>query len=144
MLRAAAVVSPSEIVFGWSARSVMTKPRPTLDAIRVMRATLAPLDRVALGCAVGAWCGVTIFALTLTLVAKGGASVGPHLGLLAAYFPGYGVTPAGSVVGLIYGAVSGFAIGWTFAFTRNLFNAMYLGVIKFRSDVTSLNHLLDD
>jgi hypothetical protein len=122
----------------------MTVPPPTLDAIRAMRATLAPLDRVALGCAVGAWCGITIFILTLTLVAKGGASVGPHLELLAVYFPGYAVTPAGSALGLIYGAVSGFAIGWTFAFTRNLFNASYLGIVKFRSDVTSLNHFLDD
>jgi hypothetical protein len=122
----------------------MTIPRPTLDAIHAVRATFAPLDRIALGCAVGAWCGMSIFTLTLVLVAKGGATVGPHLGLLAVYFPGYSVTPAGSVLGLIYGAVSGFAIGWAFAFTRNLFNAMYLGVIKFRSDVTSLNHFLDD
>ena len=118
--------------------------RPTFDAIRAIRTALAPLDCVALGCAVGAWCGITIFILTLTLVAKGGGSVGPHLGLLAVFFPGYSVTPVGSVLGLIYGAVSGFAIGWTFAFTRNLLNAMYLGVIKFRSDVTSLNHFLDD
>ena len=122
----------------------MTMPRRPLDAIHAMRATLAPLDGVALGCAVGAWCGITIFILTGTLVAKGGLSVGPHLGLLAVYFPGYSVTPAGSVLGLIYGAVSGFAIGWTFAFIRNLFNTMYLGVIKFRSDVTSLNHFLDE
>jgi hypothetical protein len=119
-------------------------PRPTLDASAAVRATFAPLDRIALGCAVGAWSGIAIFVLTLMLVAKSGAAVGPHLGLLAVSFPGYSVTPAGSVLGLLYGSVSGFAIGWTFAFIRNLFNAMYLGAIKFRSDFSSLNHFLDD
>jgi hypothetical protein len=119
-------------------------PRPTLGASHAVRATLAPLDCFALGCAVGAWTGLTIFITTLILLAKGGATVGPHLGLLAAYFPGYAVTPAGSVTGLIYGAVSGFAIGWAFAFTRNLLTSMYLRVIKFRSDLASMNHFLDE
>jgi hypothetical protein len=122
----------------------MTVPRNTFGAVDALRATFAPLDRLALGCAVGAWTGLALFIATIVLVAKGGATVGPHLALLAQYFPGYSVTPAGSVLGLVYGGVSGFALGWTFAFTRNLFVSVYLGVIKFRSAVASLNHFLDE
>ena len=119
-------------------------PRRTLDPLDAVRATFAPLDSFALGCAVGAWTGITIFITTLILVAKGGATVGPHLALLAVYFPGYSVTPAGSVAGWIYGALFGFAIGWAFAITRNLLNSTYLRVVKFRSDLASANQFLDE
>jgi hypothetical protein len=119
-------------------------PRRPLHTSAALRATLAPLDRLALGCAIGAWTGLAISISTLILVAKGGATVGPHLELLAQYFPGYSVTWAGSVLGLLYGGLSGFAIGWTFAFTRNLFASIYLGYIKFKSTIASSSHFLDD
>ena len=67
------------------------------------------IDRVALGLAAGAVGGLGLFLATLVLVLRGGPVIGPTLGLLGQYFPGYSVTAWGSLVGLFYGYVSGFA-----------------------------------
>jgi hypothetical protein len=77
------------------------------------------IDRVALGLATGVMGGVGLFAATLALVFKGGPLIGPTLGLLGQYFPGYSVTMVGSLIGLFYGFISGFAAGWLFAALRN-------------------------
>jgi hypothetical protein len=45
------------------------------------------------------------------LVLKGGETVGPHLGLLSVYLPGYSVTFVGSLVGFVYMFVIGYGIG---------------------------------
>jgi hypothetical protein len=69
--------------------------------------------------------GVGLFTMTVWLLIKGGTRVGPHLGLLGQYFPGYSVTWGGSLVGLFYGALVGGAIGW-------LIGAVYNGVVGLR------------
>ena len=84
------------------------------------------LDRIAFGAALGMVCGAGFFAATLALVLKGGDVVGPNLKLLAEYFPGYSVTPAGSLVGLAYGFCAGYAGGWLFAFLRNAAMFIYI------------------
>ena len=65
--------------------------------------------------------GFGLFAATLWLVIKGGPNVGQNLGLLRAYYPGYSVTWAGSIVGLFYGALTGAVLGWCVA---SLYNAL--------------------
>jgi hypothetical protein len=45
------------------------------------------------------------------MVLRGGQRVGPHLGLLSIYFPGYSVTFVGSLVGFVYAFVLGYGIG---------------------------------
>lgn len=45
--------------------------------------------------------------------------VGPTLGLLANYFPGYSVTWPGAVIGLFYGALSGAIAGFILALIYN-------------------------
>jgi hypothetical protein len=77
------------------------------------------VDRVALGLATGVVSGAGLFVATLILWLKGGPVIGPTLGLLGQYFPGYSVTALGSLVGLFYGYVSGFVAGWLFAALRN-------------------------
>jgi len=62
-------------------------------------------------------------------VLMGGPVVGPTLGLLGQYFPGYSVTVLGSVIGLFYGSISGFAVGWLFAALRNAIVFVYLVAI---------------
>ena len=42
---------------------------------------------------------------------KGGPNPGQHLGLLAAFFPGYNVSLVGSLVGFVYAFVVGYALG---------------------------------
>jgi len=65
----------------------------------------------AWGIAVGALCGLGLCAATVVLVIRGGPNPGPHLGLLGAYFPGFQVTWTGSLLGLLYGALTGYLVG---------------------------------
>lgn len=67
----------------------------------------------------GMTCGVSLWIATAWLVIRGGQSVGPHLGLLRFYFPGYSVTWAGAFVGLGYGMVVGGLVGFTLAWIYN-------------------------
>jgi hypothetical protein len=67
--------------------------------------------------------GVLLFLVTIWLVVRGAAfgqaAIGPHLGLLNHYFPGYEVTVLGSFIGFFYGALTGAVIGWIIAFVYN-------------------------
>jgi hypothetical protein len=65
----------------------------------------AKLDRWAFGAALGIVMGSVLFVATLILALKGGDVVGPHLALLAQYFPGYRVSVGGSLLGLVYGSL---------------------------------------
>ncbi len=63
--------------------------------------------------------GLGLFLSTVILVLKGGARVGPHLGLLAIYLPGYRVTWAGAFLGFVYLFVIGYALGRMFGAVYN-------------------------
>jgi protoporphyrinogen oxidase len=101
------------------------------------------LDRVALGLSLGVTAGGLLFLATLALVLKGGAVVGPNLGLLAQYFPGYRVSAIGSAVGFVYGFLSGFVVGWTVAFLRNAIVFLYMAVVHRRAELQALRRLLE-
>ena len=51
--------------------------------------------------------GALLLLATLVLALKGGAVVGPTLGLLEQYLPGYRVTLTGGLLGGFYGGPSG-------------------------------------
>ena len=74
--------------------------------------TPARLNARAWGVAMGLLCGLGLFLATNILLLKGGPVVGPRLALLGVYLPGYTVTFAGSLIGLGYGLVIGYAAGW--------------------------------
>ncbi len=71
------------------------------------------------GLAVGLLAGVSLFVATVWLVVKGGPVVGPHLGLLSAYFPGYRVTIAGAFIGAGYAFFLGYGTGRVMATIYN-------------------------
>ena len=75
---------------------------PELDAqeLQQVRKALLRMNEQGWGIAIGLLLGISLLAATITLVLKGGKVVGPHLGLLSVYFPGYSVTFVGSLVGL--------------------------------------------
>lgn len=77
------------------------------------------LDRTAFGLALGTVAGTVLFLATLFLVIKGSDGMARNLRLLSQYFPGYRVTPLGTVIGFFYAFASGFISGWLFAFLRN-------------------------
>jgi hypothetical protein len=78
---------------------------------RLVTSVITQAHEQSWGIAVGLLLGVGLFAATIWLVLKGGESVGPHLSLLRAYFPGYSVTFLGGCVGFVYMFVIGYGIG---------------------------------
>lgn len=86
-------------------------PSPTAPLPAESQRALAQLNARAWGIAVGLLFGLSLAAATLILVAKGGALVGPHLGLLGVVLPGYRVTTAGAFIGFVYLFVIGYALG---------------------------------
>jgi protoporphyrinogen oxidase len=103
----------------------------------------ARVDSMAMGLSSGIICAVGLWALTMFLVLKGGHVVGPHLALLRQFFPGYAVTPLGSVLGLFYGATVGFVGGFALAAMRNLVLFLHWALVLRRAENTSLKHLLE-
>jgi hypothetical protein len=83
------------------------------DELRYVNKTLLRMNEQGWGIAFGLLLGVGLFVATNVLVVKGGPVVGPHLGLLSMFFPGYSVTFFGSFVGFIYAFVVGYAFGRT-------------------------------
>jgi hypothetical protein len=78
---------------------------------RVARQAAARIHQQSWGVAFGLLLGLGLFVATNVLVLRGGDEVGPHLGLLGVYFPGYRVTFLGSLIGFVYMFVGGYAIG---------------------------------
>jgi protoporphyrinogen oxidase len=101
-------------------------PLPTTRLVKAVGEAFPRLDRFALGVAVSLTSGLCLLLATLILVAKGGEVVGPRLGLLSQYFPGYTVTVEGSMVGALYGLLAGFLAGWSMAFLRNAIVFTYM------------------
>jgi len=63
--------------------------------------------------------GLGLFLMTVWLLLEDGPQVGSHLRLLSNYFIGYSVTWGGSVIGLLYGALTGGVLGWTIGYIYN-------------------------
>ncbi|MGC9999141.1 MAG: hypothetical protein ABSE21_03495 [Bryobacteraceae bacterium] len=72
----------------------------------------------AFAVAAGIVWGFLLFVFTLVEAARG---VGHTLELLSFWYPGYSITYLGSVVGLVYGIVSGALIGAAFCWLYNRF-----------------------
>jgi hypothetical protein len=73
--------------------------------------TLLRLNARAWGIALGLSLGLGLFIATNVLLLKGGDVVGPTLGLLGVYLPGYSVSFAGSLIGFVYMFVIGYGFG---------------------------------
>lgn len=82
-----------------------------LENERDLKKAIARLNARAWGVAFGLLLGTGLFLATNLLVLKGGETVGPHLGLLGVYFPGYTVTFLGSIIGFVYAFVLGYGLG---------------------------------
>jgi hypothetical protein len=96
----------------------MSNVEPTEDDAIVT--VVVRLNAVTTGVVAGLFAGAILLLATLWLVIKGGPQVGPHLGLLSQYLPGYSVSVAGGFVGLAYGLVLGFVSGYLIGAVYNL------------------------
>ncbi|MBA3554998.1 MAG: hypothetical protein H0W29_09615 [Gemmatimonadales bacterium] len=82
-----------------------------LEEARAVRQQALRLNAKAWGLSFGLLGGLGLFASTMILVLKGGERIGPHLGLLSVFLPGYSVTVAGAFIGFVYLFVIGYAMG---------------------------------
>ena len=81
--------------------------------------TILRIHEQGWGIAFGLIFGLGLGLATIVLVIKGGQPLGPHLGLLGLYFPGYSVSVVGSIVGFVYAFVLGYGVGRVIATVYN-------------------------
>ena len=110
---------------------------------QVLPEVFVKIDSTALGVSFGVTTGLMLFLATLALVVKGGVTVGPTLALLGQYFPGYSVTPLGSVLALVYGFAVGLGLGWGFAVIRNGATFLYKAAVYRRAERQPLVGVLE-
>jgi hypothetical protein len=111
-------------------------PEPVLLAF-------APLHRLGMGVAGGVVFGGGLFLMTVALLMRGGFPIGPTLGLLGHFFPGYTVTWPGSLIGLAWGFFAGFILGYSFALAHNIAVWLWLVVVKSRAEMDQYGDFLD-
>ena len=101
----------------------MNKEHFSEDEWKVIGQAVARLRASVIAVTFGIVGGLMLFVATVWLIILGptGGSehVGPTLGLLANFFPGYSVTWSGAVVGAFYGALSGAIAGFVLAVLYN-------------------------
>jgi hypothetical protein len=110
---------------------------------RALAPAFAKVDRFALGAALGTVTAAVLFFASIFLVLKGGPHVGKNLKLLGQYLPGYEASPRGALLGIPYGLVVGFIVGWTLAVVRNAAALFSLAVIRRRAELRVLRRVLD-
>ena len=109
----------------------------------LIEAAFAKLDPLALGIAVGIVIGLSLFIATVALLLKGGEEIGPTLALLDNVLFGFRVTWSGALIGLLEGALGGFAVGYLFASLRNVGIDAYAWLLQRRAIAVSERNLLD-
>lgn len=107
-----------------------------------LRLAFAPLHKRAFGIAVGTACGLVVAVATIAHLIRD-PQEGPNIHLLAQYFYGYRVSPAGVVIGALWGFAVGFIAGWFVAFTRNLAVAIAVFVTRTRAELRATRDFLD-
>lgn len=101
------------------------------DAQRVLlMALFARMDPVAMSLAMGVVFAIGLFAATAVLLLKGappGVPVGPNLGALVTFLPGYSVTWGGGILGAMYGLAIGAVVGFVFSVFWNFTHIIFIG-----------------
>ncbi|MEJ2601422.1 MAG: NAD(P)/FAD-dependent oxidoreductase, partial [Anaerolineales bacterium] len=109
----------------------------------VLSMAFRKLDPRAFGSALGLMGGLLLSFATLIVANNGLHGVAAKMLLLGEYFPGYSVTFPGSLVGLFYGILFGFLIGWGFAIIRNAVIIISLAIVHRRAEMQLLRKILD-
>ena len=77
----------------------------------IITSAVVRMNALVTGAILGLLLGLILFLATNWLVIRGGENPGPHLQLLAQYFPGYSVTFLGSLIGFFWAFLSGLLLG---------------------------------
>src|SRR5262245_46777271 len=101
------------------------------EQLNAIQHAIVRLRAFVMSLVLGLACGSLLFLVTIWLVLRGPApgqtKVGPTLGLLRNYFPGYEVTLSGSFIGFFYGALTVALVGWIIAVVYNAVAGMREG-----------------
>lgn len=94
---------------------------------QIIRPAIARLRAAVMAVALGLFGGSGLFIATVWLLLEGGQEsegrviLGPHLGLLSNYYPGYSVSWRGAFIGFAYAAGTGAIVGYSVAWVYNFF-----------------------
>ena len=102
----------------------------------------APLDKRALGVAVGAAGAALVFGITAAHIFLD-PEPAIDLNLLSQYFAGYSVSWPGALIGSAWAFGVGFCGGWFTAFTRNLVLALSLFFLRSKAELDESRDFLD-
>lgn len=102
-----------------------------------------PLDRRALGLALGIVLGGLLFLATLVIMFRLGTNDTIQLELLNQFFWGYSVSLSGAFIGFLWGFGVGFALGWSLALLRNLIVWGWLTAVRSRAEMDQYSDFLD-
>jgi hypothetical protein len=94
--------------------------RLTIEEQRALNAAIEDSNEKAWAIGFGLTLAFGLFAATNVIIPMDGSNVGLHLQLLRVYLPGYSVTFAGSVIGIIYAFVLGYLSGRVIALYHRL------------------------
>jgi len=86
-----------------------------------MKGSVMKFNVKAYALAFGIWWGAGLFLLTWWIIILEGSS--GEATLIGRVYPGYNISPVGSLLGLGWGFVDGFVFGGIFAWLYNLINA---------------------
>jgi hypothetical protein len=117
------------------------RPTPPHVEAQIVRA-FAPLDKRALGVAMGVAGALVVAAVTMMSMLMDPAQRFP-LALLAQYFAGYSVSVPGVFIGAAWAFATGFCWGWFIAFARNLMLSLWLLSVRVRADMATSRDVLD-
>ncbi|MEQ1573016.1 MAG: hypothetical protein ABL993_02090 [Vicinamibacterales bacterium] len=120
----------------------MTTPETAAIRPGSLVLAFAPVHKLALGVAFGTVFGGLIFLVTMVgvMVVPDGAD---FLALLAQYFYGYAVSPAGAAIGFFWGFVAGSVGGWFLAFARNVVVTMTIFALRTKAELSQTTDFLD-
>ena len=115
---------------------------PTPGIERQVALVFAPLDKRALGMALGVCTALMIILVTaLSALLDPGERFPIHL--LDRFFYGYSRSVTGAIAGAFWGFITGFCWGWFLAFARNFVLAFWLMIMRVRDDMASSRVFLD-
>jgi len=112
-----------------------------------LRAAVAPLRKVALGCATGAVLGLwlCVFALVHMLPVFQAQDLDGGIGILEYnLFTGYAPTFPGALLGLVWGFGTGFVFGWLLAGVRNFGLAVWVAIAGAKEQLRMDQEFLDE
>lgn len=113
------------------------------SAERCVETAFLPIDPFSLGLSLAIVTDAALLLATLPQLLRGGPPSGADLSLLGQFLPGYRVSRAGTLLGLIEGGSVGFLLGWAGAHLRNACVWLYARVVQRRAESQQRRDLLD-